>query len=411
MNQRQKVLVVGGGIAGVSTVSTLRANGYDGEIVLVDEAAFPYDRPPLSKDYLSGRRDLGQIALQRPDWYHEQRVELVASTEATVLRVATDEVEVEVADGRGWSADHVVLATGGRAIVPAVPGIEDARRDGFVHAIRTDADADGLRKALRPGADVLIVGGGLIGAEVASTARSLGADVVLVDAVDPPLGQAVGDDVAAWLHARHEDAGVEVLTTTLASVHEAGERVAVQLQGEPTVRVFDAVVVGVGMRPETALAEAAGLDVDGGVLVDDAQCTSRSPVLAVGDCARLRGERRAEHWEAGLVDGRRAAATILRKPLPARPASWWWSDRYGHHVEGVGITRATDDVTTVVRRGTLGEGPSTDFVVRAGRLVGAVAIDEPKAIRVARRLIESGARVDPSVLGDPRADLRKMLRS
>ncbi|WP_406025263.1 FAD-dependent oxidoreductase [Nocardioides sp. NBC_00850] len=394
------VLVVGGGIAGVSTVAELRKQGYAGELTLVSADAVPYDRPPLSKEYLAGARDLESIALQPPQWYADQEIALVGGAVAVAIR--PDAGEVELADGRVLAADKIVLATGGRAVLPAIGSPS--------HVLREVADADRLRTHLVPGARLLIVGAGLIGAEVASTARGLGAEVVLVDPLDPPLAAAVGTEVARWLHGLHADHGVEALTTTVETLLETPTGVAVQLKGEPDSREFDAVLLAVGLIPETGLAETAGLETSRGILVDSGQVTSHPSVLAVGDCARLRDHHRAEHWEAAQLDGARAAATILETEPPPATAPWWWSDRYGLHVEGVGEMRSADAEHTRAVRGTIGEPPFSVFTLRGERVIGAVAVDDAAAVKAARRLIDRGIDVRPADLADPTQSLRTLLR-
>jgi len=403
-----RVVVVGGGIAGVATVAALRGGGYVGEIVLVEKAEFPYDRPPLSKEYLAGARDLKAVALQQPEWYADQRIDLVGDSVATAIRPEMG--EVELSDGRVLTADKIVLATGGRAVRPPIPGGESPR----VHVLRDAEDADALRELLVEGARLLIVGGGLIGAEAASTARELGCEVVLVDPLDPPIAAAVGHDVATWLQSLHGVHGVETVVTTLESLQETATGIAAQLAGEADSREFDVVLLGVGMRPDTDLAHAAGLVTDRGVIVDGWQVTSHPDVLAVGDCARLRDHRRTEHWEAAQHDGQRAAATILGIDPPAATAPWFWTDRYHLHVEGVGEMREADAETQVVVRGTVGEPPFSVFTLRrdgeAHRVVGAVAVDDSNAVRAARRMIDRGTAVDPERLADTGTDLRKLLR-
>lgn len=412
----RRVVVVGGGIAGVSTLAALRAAGYDGELVLVDRGPFPYDRPPLSKDYLAGERELSRLALQPEQWYAEQRVELLASASATALR--PDAGAVELADGREIRADLIVLATGGRAARPPIPGTDSDR----VHVLREHADADRLRAALTPGSRLLVIGGGLIGAETAATASvDLGVKVLVVDPLDPPLTSAFGHDLAVWLHADHERHGVQALTTVVESLQETPTGIAAQLRGEQGSREFDAVLLGVGMVPETDLAEAAGLEVDRGILVDQRQVTSHPRVLAVGDGARLRDHARTEHWEAAQQDGQRAAATILGCDPQPELAPWFWSDRYHRHVEGVGEMRAASAEHVVVRRGVPGDAPFSVWTIklcgtlvsgagRVGHVVGLAAVDDPHAVRAGRRLIERGIAVDPDLIADSATDLRKLLR-
>ena len=410
MDDLNRVVIVGGGIGGVATAAALRSGGYDGEVVLIDRGEFPYDRPPLSKEYLAGARDLKEIALQEPGWYADNGVELVSSASVVALSPADDAVSLTLHDGREITASWAVLAPGGRAALPPVAGLAEAQDAGRVHVLREYTDADALRAALVPGARLLIVGGGLIGAEAASTAARLGCEVVLVDPLDPPLAAAAGSTVATWLHDQHSTRGIETVTGTLSSLQVSSDGVAAQLAHESDVRAFDVVLVGVGMVPDTTLAEGAGLDVDRGVLVDVLQVTSHPRVLAVGDAARRRDQHRAEHWEAAQHDGQRAAATILGKPAPAATAPWWWTDRHDRHVEGVGEMRDPDAVTAVVTRGVPGDAPFSVFTVRHGRVVGAVAVDATNDVRAARRMIDRRIEVDPDRLADTDTDLRKLLR-
>lgn len=406
-----RVVIVGGGIGGVSLAGALRAGGHKGEIVLIEEAELPYDRPPLSKAFLAGERTLKDLALQPPEWYADHDITLLAPAHVAAITPAEESVRVVVNGhdgGHSVEATQVVLATGGQAALPPIPGLAETSETGRVHTLREHRDAELLRTALTPGARLLVVGAGLIGAEVASTALGLDCSVVLADPADPPLA-AAGVEVASWLHGQHHVHGAETVTTSLESLRPTEAGIEAQLLGEDTPREFDAVLIGVGITPRTQLAEAAGLDVDRGVLVDELHRTSHPRVLAIGDVARTRGAdgHRSEHWDAAKRDGERAAATILGAPAPAAAAPWWWSDRHGHHVEGIGEMRP--GVRPVVR-GQVGEPPFTTFAVDGARVIGAVAVDDPQAIRAARRLIERGIEVDPDRLADPATDLRKLLR-
>ena len=400
-----RVVVAGGGIAGVSTVSALRAGGFAGDLTLVDAGEFPYDRPPLSKDYLAGCTELKSIALQTPQWFDDQRVRLI--TEASIATLRTDLGAVELGDGTIVAADRVVLATGGRASRPPIAGANSPR----IHVLRTAEDAERLRAALVPGARVLIVGGGLIGAEVASTGSALGCEVVLSDPVWPPLGRAFGSEVAAWLHGMHETHGVTTVHAPVEVFEDAEDGIRVTLAGEKAPRIFDAALLAVGMAPETALAESAGLRVDGGIVVDAGLVTSNPAVLAVGDAARRCDDgvlaRRSEHWEAAQLDGQRAAATILGVAPPADTAPWFWTDRYGVHVEVVG---ELGHAKQFADRGVLGEPPFSVFAMDSGRVVGAVSVDDPTAVRAARRMIDRALIIDAAQLSDAATDLRKLVR-
>ena len=399
-----RVAVVGGGVGGVSVIAALRAGGFDGDVVLIDEGEFPYDRPPLSKAYLAGEVELKSIALQPPEWFDDHRVQLMAHSSVGALRPGLG--VVELADGSAVRADKIVLATGGHAFRPPIQGAESPR----VHTLRSAQDADRLRTALVPGGRLLIVGAGLIGAEVASTALHLGCDVTLVDPVAAPLAAVVGDEVASWLHGMHTAHGATVLRGVVESFQDSPGGIAAVLGGaEP--RVFDAVVLAVGMAPATAVARDAGLTVDGGIVVDPTQVTSNPAVLAVGDVARTCAggvlQHRSEHWEAAQHDAQRAAATILGVPPPAAGASWFWTDRYGTHVEVVGNLAGADEFAS---RGRLGEQPYACFGLRGGRVAGAVAVDDSASVRAARRMIDRGITVSAAELADRSVDLRRLIK-
>jgi len=397
------VVIVGGGVGGISTASALRTGGFLGRITLVDAGEHPYDRPPLSKDYLSGKKGLADIALQPLAWYDAQSIELRSNSTATAILPAAG--VVELATGERIKADRVVFATGGEAARLTVPGADlDA-----VHVLRSADDARRLRQALLPGARILVVGAGLIGAEVASTALRLGAEVTLVDPLASPLSAAIGPVAADWLHSVHAAKGIRTLQTGITGFQQTAGGIETVLGG--TLESFDAVVLGVGMKPNTAIAEAAGLQVDRGVVVDAGQTTSNPAVLAVGDPTRRRVNgsvaKRSEHWEAAQLDGARAAATILGSPLPAETVSWFWTDRHGMHVEAIGSLPCA---TTTVVRGTLGEPPFALFGLKDGQIVGAVAVDDSNVVRAARRMVDRRTPVDPGKLADPTSDLRKLLR-
>jgi 3-phenylpropionate/trans-cinnamate dioxygenase ferredoxin reductase subunit len=399
------VVVVGAGISGVSTVAALRAGGYGDDVTLIDGGEFPYDRPPLSKEYLAGTAGIKDIALQPPQWFDDQRVRLISQSVVTALR--TDIGAVELADGSIVPAERVVLATGGRAARPPIPCADSWR----VHVLRTAEDADRLRATLISGARVLIVGAGLIGAEVASTACSLGCEVVLADPISPPLATAFGVEVATWLHGVHATRGVTTVHGAVSAFDDTGDAISVQLSGEEHPRSFDVAVLAVGMAADTALAQAAGLEVNRGIVVDNRQQTSNAAVLAVGDAAvnctdGVTGHR-SEHWEAAQHDGARAAAAILGTDGPSETAPWFWTDRHGLHVEVVGVL---DDAEEVVSRGLFGEAPFSMFGLRGGHVVGAVSVGDSTATRAARRMIDRRTSVTPAQLSDSGTDLRKLLR-
>lgn len=399
------VVIIGGGLAGFTTAQSLRAGGYTGAVTVVDPEGTPYDRPPLSKDYLAGKVDAEQLGFVPADWYAENDVVVLPQQ---VDSIDPDSGTVTCADGSQLQAEAIVLALGGRPRMLPIPGGDLPG----LHVLRTRADADALRGELDAGRRLCIIGAGLIGAEVASTAVDAGCEVTLIDPVKTPLTAAVGVELANRLHAMHEEHGVTVVEGMTSSITHGDDGYVVTTEG-PTEGEFaaDIVLAAVGIIPDTELASAAGLDVDNGILVDPAQKTAHPRVWAVGDAARIRTAdgillRRHEHWESAMRSGETAAASILGKDLPQHGAGWMWTDRYGHHVEAIGDMTAGEPVVR-----TENGQPSAEFRLDAdGTMVGAAAIDPGTTIRAARRIIDRGIVVDQVKLADPSVPLKKLAR-
>ena len=343
------VLIVGAGLAGARTAETLRAEGFDGELTLVGEEPFaPYERPALSKEFLSGEKSASDLFLRPRSFWNGQRIELVLGQRVAMVdrerRVATTSA------GRliGW--DALVLATGARA-----------RRLPFdapagVHVLRTLADAQALRRELLPGTRLAVVGGGFVGAEVASTARKLGVDVTLLEAGSAPFSRALGPELGARLAERYIDHGVDIRTETAAAAFLSlpGGRVkGVQLADGEVVEV-DVVLVAVGVEPAHELgAEPA------------------PPIYACGDNAGSRG-----HWTGAAAEAVGVARRILElDPLPEQPP-FFWSDQFGLRLQLVGDTTHADEVEL--------EGTHESFIARyraqGGKLVAALASNQPAAM-------------------------------
>ncbi|GAB2961551.1 FAD-dependent oxidoreductase [Amycolatopsis acidiphila] len=390
----RSVTVAGGGLAGFTVARELRANGFEGTVRIVDPEGVPYDRPPLSKGYLAGAVTAEAIRLAPEQWYADNAVEVI---EDSVAKLSPGSGTVLLAHGGEIASDAVVLATGGTA--RRLPGACS------VPVLRDRADADSLRAHLRPGARLVIVGAGLIGAEVASTASAAGVAVTLVDPVPVPLVPALGPEIAEVLHRMHEERGVRVVRgkpvrSTIRSVEVE------RAHGTFLTLEADVVLAAIGLDVDTTLAASAGLPVAGGVVVGPDGRTSNPAVYAAGDLARTRLPdgtlvRRGEHWESALHDGTAVARSLLGLPLPERPPAWFWSDRYGVHVEATGSMAAPG--STVLRGEHLAFRLDED-----SRLVGCAAIDEGKALRAARRLIAGGAIVSARDLADPAVDLRRL---
>jgi NADPH-dependent 2,4-dienoyl-CoA reductase/sulfur reductase-like enzyme len=409
----REILIVGANVAGVSTAAALRAEGFGGIIRLVDaERHLPYERPPLSKSALSAvgvahdggsapeaPRGAAPPPLRERSFYDEAQIDLVLGRRVASL---SRDLVARLDDGHRIVPDAVVLATGARPRRLTVSGAEDPR----VVTLRTWDDAVRIAAALRPGAAVLVVGGGLIGAEVAASAVDRGCRVTWIERGDRCLEGALGRAMAAASVAHHRARGAVVRTSREVGAIERGAALAVRLRGGGERIEVDVIVVGIGVEPEVALAIEAGADVDAGILVDGAGRTRNPRLFAVGDVARVRGTKRGEHWQRAIEQGTNAARALSDKDVAAPEVPWFWSDQFDRHLEVVGEMRGAD---REVVRGQPLAGDGSVFAVREGRVIGAATCNRPKEARAAMRLIRAVKPVREEQLADEATDLRKLV--
>ncbi|WP_329222810.1 FAD-dependent oxidoreductase [Streptomyces sp. NBC_01485] len=379
------VVVVGGGQAGFSVVSTLRAGGYDGPVtVFADEPHLPYQRPPLSKKAHTEPDEL-RVSLVPESFYGERDIELRLGDDV----VALDTADRTVRSRAGLSVPyaHLVLATGARNRPLPVPGADLAG----VHAVRSLDDALAVGRALTTAQDVVVIGGGFIGLELAQVARARGARVTVVELADRLLSRAVSPQLAEHLRRRHEESGVHVHTGTAVQAIEGTDRVRQVVTSAGTLPA-DLVVYGIGAVPRDELARDAGLAVDDGVLVDEQLRSVSDPrVSAVGDCARhphphapglVRLESVQNATDQGALVGRRLAG---QPPAPYANLPWFWSDQGAVKLQIAGLRAPSDDVRLVA-----GDTPGrlAAYAFRGGRLAAVETLDWPAEHLAARRLLE-----------------------
>lgn len=330
------IVIIGAGLAGTTTAQTLREQGFDGDITLLaGEDHLPYDRPPLSKDYLAGSSGADDILLQERGWYDENRVALRLGTRATAIDPKAHQVTLEGGDTLTY--DKLVLATGSTARTLGLPGVD---AEG-VHTLRTLADSDAIKAEFGEGRRLVVVGGGWIGLEVAATARGAGTAVTVLEHEGLPLLKVLGPEMAQVFADLHTRNGVKLrpLVEVAEIVVENGRATGVRLGDGSTVEA-DAVVLGVGAAPAVELAEQAGLDVENGVLVDASLRTSDPDVYAIGDIAAhdhpTFGRLRVEHWNAASTHPATAVAAMLGGNDTYTDAPYFFSDQYDLGMEYVG---------------------------------------------------------------------------
>ena len=402
----RSVAIVGGGVAGVSAARELRAQGFSGSLTIINRDGMPYDRPPLSKEFLLGASGPDDILLARPEWYESANVRLL--TGSSVMRFSHG--TVELADGRMIDADVSVIATG--STPRKLPVNSSGARN--VHVLRTIADATELRNRIGPGSQLTIIGAGLIGAEVASSARALGTEVTLIDPAAPPLAGVLGTELAAFLHEHHATYGITTIQGTVDRfvLDNLGSCREVVLTSGQQVPVGE-LLIGIGALPALEVQLGSRVEIDGGILVDADGRTNDPSIFAAGDVARIRYRdgrlgRRTEHWEAARVDGISVANAILGSAFRRPLSDWVWSDRSSLHLEVAGSIVGDG---SIVHRGAIGDSSFALFRLQNGRLAGAASVNDSVAVRAAQRLIELDVAVDPDQLADPGVSLRKLVRA
>ena len=398
MTNDQTHIIVGASLAGAKAAETLREEGFAGRVVLVGaEDERPYERPPLSKDYLRGEVGREKVYVHDEDFYSEHDIELRLGTAAIDLNTSSNELTLD--DGDRLSYDRLLLATGSEPRRLSIPGGE---LDGVLY-LRSVHDSDALRERLDRGGAVVVVGAGWIGAEVAASARQRGLEVTVIDPASVPLERVMGVDVGAIYRDIHTDHGVEMLMETGVAAFEGDEAVERVRTDDGRLLDCDFVVVGVGVQPRIQLAAQAGLEVDNGILADEHLQTSARGVFAAGDVANAQhpfyGERiRVEHWANALHQGPAAARNMLGRAEPYDRLPYFFSDQYDIGMEYSGFARRWDRV--VFR----GDPASREFIafwisdecVVAGMNVNVWDVNDP-----IRRLISERVTVDDRRLADP----------
>ncbi|MDY6924722.1 MAG: FAD-dependent oxidoreductase [Pseudomonadota bacterium] len=395
-----KVLIIGAGHAGGTAAALLRQYGHEGPIVLAgEEAAPPYQRPPLSKAWLKGEADLEALLLRPEEFYAEHGIELRLGVTATAIDAAGK--TVTFADGTVEPYDALILATGSTARKLAIPGAD--RPD--LLELRTLADAERLKEALGPGRRLAVVGGGYVGLEAAASARALGAEAVIIERMDRVLARVASQTLSDFFTRYHRAHGVEVLTSAEVTAFEAG---GVRLADGRLVEA-DAILVGVGAAACDQLAATAGLACQNGIVVNEAAQTSDPAIWAIGDVSwrpiPAHGGRmqRLESVPNALEQAKQAAAAIAGRPAPTPEVPWFWSDQYDVKLQIAGLP---DDADRQVLRGDPATGAFAVFHLAGDRVVCVEAVNAPAEFMAGRQMIGRATPVDPVRLADSQVSMK-----
>jgi 3-phenylpropionate/trans-cinnamate dioxygenase ferredoxin reductase subunit len=406
MTSDQTFIIVGASLAGAKAAETLRAEGFQGRVVLVGaEDERPYERPPLSKDYLRGEVGREKVYVHDEAFYAEHDIDLRLGRVAVGLDPARGEVAFD--DGERLGYDRLLLTTGARARRLAMPGGD---LDGVLY-LRSVEDSDALRERLDRGGTVVVVGAGWIGAEVAASARQRGLEVTVLDPMTVPLERVLGIDVGAIYRDVHTDHGVQMLMGTGVAAFEGATAVERVRTSGGRALDCDFVVVGVGVQPRTELADQAGIAVDNGILVDEHLQTSAHGVYAAGDVANayhpFYGEYiRVEHWANALNQAPAAARNMLGHATPFDRVPYFFSDQYDLGMEYAGFATSWD---RVIFRGDPVSREFIAFWIRGDRVVAGMNVNVWDVNDTIQRLIRERTAVDDRRLADPDVPLDDLL--
>lgn len=401
MNAPENIVIIGGGLAGAKTAQALRENGHTGTITLIAaEGHLPYERPPMSKDYLAGKASFDDAVVHPAGWYDDHDVTLRQGIRATAIDTAGHQVALD--DDTNIPYDKLVLATG--SDVRHLP-VEGADADN-VHYLRTLEDSDAIRATFGDGRRLVVIGGGWIGLEVAAAARTAGTTVTILEGGTLPLLRVLGEKLAQVFADLHTSQGVDLRTQTQITgiITKNGHATGVQLKSGETIPA-DAIVIGIGVTPVTDLAEAAGIQIDNGVLVDASLRSSDPDVYAVGDIANhdhpVLGHRvRVEHWATALNQPAAAAAALLGHDTEYTELPYFFTDQYDLGCEYIG--HATGSEERVLIRGDLGAREFVAFWVDDdNRIQAAMNVNVWDVIDEIKPLIAEHKSIDPDKLVDP----------
>jgi 3-phenylpropionate/trans-cinnamate dioxygenase ferredoxin reductase subunit len=409
MTRRQTFVIVGGGLAGAKAAEALRTEGFDGRVLLIgDETERPYDRPPLSKDYLQGKSEKEKIYIHPERWYVDNDVELRLNCRASLIDVTAHQLSVH--SGEQFDYDKLLLTTGSSPRHLKVPGSD---LDGVLYLRRVD-DCEAIKAAFVTAKRVAIIGAGWIGLETAAAARATGVETTVMETAELPLVRILGPEVAEIFLNLHTGYGVTMLMgVEVAEITGVDHQVTgVRLVDGRHIDA-DVVVVGVGIAPNTELGEAAGLTIDNGIVVDEYLRSSDPDVFAAGDVANvwyplLDRHLRLEHWSAALNQGPVAAANMMGGAVAYDRVPYFYSDQYDLGMEYSGFVD-TGNYDQIVFRGEVTEGKYIAFWLSKGRILAGMNVNVWDVTDAIADLVRSGAQIDVNRLRDPEVPLEDLL--
>jgi len=400
----ERIVIIGAGQAGAQAVATLRAEGFAGSIVMVgDELFAPYQRPPLSKAYLSGALERERLFLKPDAFYAEAKCELILGVSAK--SIDRTKKTVSLSDGRVLAYDKLLIATGSRVRRIPVPGADLKG----IHYLRGIADVDALRPGFEKGARLAVVGGGYIGLEVAAVAVKRGVDVTVFESLDRVMARAVSPQISAFYEDVHRAAGVRFLMNTTVEAFEGTDKLTAVRAGGAT-HTADIALVGIGVVPNEELVKDMGLTCTDGIVVNQFAETEDPAIFAAGDCTRHIGREgdpiRLESVQNAIDQAKHAALAMVGKHTPYGEVPWFWSDQYDLKLQIAGLAKHGD---RIVVRGVPASRKFAAFHLREGRVAAVEAVNAAPEYIVGRKLIADRAHVPPERLADTTIPMKNIV--
>ena len=398
-------IIAGAGHAGGQSAISLRQAGYEGRIIVCGaEPVPPYQRPPLSKKYLSGELALARVFLRPESFWSKNDIELRLGN--PVRDIDPEHRAVVLEDGESLAFTDLVMATGSRPRRLHAPGANL----GNIFYLRSLEDADAISGALAPGRRLVVVGGGYIGLEIASTAKGLGLEVCVIEAADRILARVTAPEMSDYYTRAHRARGIDVRLSTALTSFEGNGTVRGVVCGAETIPA-DVVVIGIGIVPEVELAASAGIRCDDGIVVDERCATSAGHVYAVGDCTRhpnpiLGRTLRLESVQNALEQARTAASNIAGTPTRYEQVPWFWSDQFDLKLQMVGMSQGYD---STVLRGSMDADDFAMFYLKDGVLIAVDAVNRPREFMACRKLVPQRPCIDPAKLVDESIPMQEMV--
>ena len=403
----KNLVIVGGGQSAAQCVLTLKRNAFKNKITLIsEEKHIPYQRPPLSKEYLSDEVALERVYMKSKEFYDQNNVEIISSTK--VIAIDRNKKSLTLSNTENLQYENLVLATGSRVRKLEVEGSHLSN----INYLRTIEEADQLKKYFKLGKKLVVIGAGYIGLEVAAAAIKKGLGVTVIEMDDRVMKRTVDPIISKYFDSLHRSKGAEIILNAALERFEGRKEVEKVICSNGKILEADGVVVGVGIIPNQEIAKSAGLNCNNGIVVDEFGRTEDPFIFACGDCTNhpnpsLNKTLRLESVHNALEQAKTVAFSLIGKPEKYDQIPWFWSDQYEEKLQIVGLSGDHDEIVT---RGSMAEGNFMLFFLKKGELIAINSVNNPKEFLISKKLVANKLKISSDVLCDQSTDLKSLLK-